>query len=136
VNILVAAQKSTRIGQAFVNCFDDPRTFFPWLADPAEARTCRVGQVGASQPRIPGISPAKIPASLRSTCSGPTCPNRRADFQTTKTEALQVGEPHLDALTLAARLLEGFGAYPRPRDVLISMRIISTGSIEGRPIVE
>jgi Styrene monooxygenase A putative substrate binding domain len=37
VNILVAAQKSTRIGRAFVNGFDDPRTFFPWLADPAEA---------------------------------------------------------------------------------------------------
>ena len=28
-----------------------------------------------------------------------------------------MGEPHLDALTLASRLLEGFGADPRPRDV-------------------
>jgi styrene monooxygenase A-like protein len=37
VNILVAAQKSARIGRAFVNGFDDPRTFFPWLADPGEA---------------------------------------------------------------------------------------------------
>jgi hypothetical protein len=37
VNILVAAQRSARIGRAFVNGFDDPRTFFPWLADPAEA---------------------------------------------------------------------------------------------------
>jgi Styrene monooxygenase A putative substrate binding domain len=37
VNILVAAQKSARIGRAFVNGFDDPRTFFPWLADPVEA---------------------------------------------------------------------------------------------------
>jgi Styrene monooxygenase A putative substrate binding domain len=37
VNILIAAQKSARIGRAFVNGFDDPRTFFPWLADPAEA---------------------------------------------------------------------------------------------------
>jgi hypothetical protein len=37
VNILMAAQKSARIGRAFVNGFDDPRTFFPWLADPAEA---------------------------------------------------------------------------------------------------
>ena len=26
-------------------------------------------------------------------------------------------EPHLDALTLAARLFEGFGADPRPRDI-------------------
>jgi hypothetical protein len=25
------------VGKAFVNGFDDPRTFFPWLADPAEA---------------------------------------------------------------------------------------------------
>ncbi|MGO8920713.1 MAG: styrene monooxygenase/indole monooxygenase family protein [Stellaceae bacterium] len=37
VNILVAAQTSARIGRAFVNGFDDPRTFFPWLADPAAA---------------------------------------------------------------------------------------------------
>ena len=37
VNILVAAQKSAKIGRAFVNGFDDPRTFFPWLADPGEA---------------------------------------------------------------------------------------------------
>lgn len=37
VKILVAAQTSARIGRAFVNGFDDPRTFFPWLADPAEA---------------------------------------------------------------------------------------------------
>jgi hypothetical protein len=25
------------VGKAFVNGFDDPRTFFPWLADPGEA---------------------------------------------------------------------------------------------------
>ncbi len=37
VKILVAAQNTPRIGRAFVNGFDDPRTFFPWLADPAEA---------------------------------------------------------------------------------------------------
>jgi hypothetical protein len=37
VNILVAAQGKPKIGKAFVNGFDDPRTFFPWLADPAEA---------------------------------------------------------------------------------------------------
>ena len=37
VKILVTAQNSTRVGRAFVNGFDDPRTFFPWLADPAEA---------------------------------------------------------------------------------------------------
>jgi Styrene monooxygenase A putative substrate binding domain len=37
VKILSAAQNSVRIGRAFVNGFDDPRTFFPWLADPAEA---------------------------------------------------------------------------------------------------
>jgi len=37
VNILVAAQSKSKIGKAFVNGFDDPRTFFPWLADPAEA---------------------------------------------------------------------------------------------------
>lgn len=35
--ILVAAKTSARVGRAFVNGFDDPRTFFPWLADPAEA---------------------------------------------------------------------------------------------------
>jgi Styrene monooxygenase A putative substrate binding domain len=37
INILVAAQTKPRVGKAFVNGFDDPRTFFPWLADPAEA---------------------------------------------------------------------------------------------------
>jgi Styrene monooxygenase A putative substrate binding domain len=37
MKILICAQKSARIGRAFVNGFDDPRTFFPWLADPAEA---------------------------------------------------------------------------------------------------
>jgi len=37
VKILGAAQTSERVGRAFVNGFDDPRTFFPWLADPAEA---------------------------------------------------------------------------------------------------
>jgi hypothetical protein len=37
VNILVAAQSKPKIGEAFANGFDDPRTFFPWLADPAEA---------------------------------------------------------------------------------------------------
>jgi hypothetical protein len=33
--ILVAAKTSPRVGRAFVNGFDDPRIFFPWLADPA-----------------------------------------------------------------------------------------------------
>jgi hypothetical protein len=37
INILGAAQSKPKIGKAFVNGFDDPRTFFPWLADPAEA---------------------------------------------------------------------------------------------------
>ena len=37
VNILLAAQNKRKIGKAFVNGFDDPRTFFPWLADPVEA---------------------------------------------------------------------------------------------------
>ncbi len=37
INILVAAQGKPKVGKAFVNGFDDPRTFFPWLADPAEA---------------------------------------------------------------------------------------------------
>src|SRR5262249_16904358 len=32
-------------------------------------------------------------------------------------DALQVREPHLDALAFSARLLEGFGANPRPRDI-------------------
>jgi hypothetical protein len=37
INILVAAQSKPKVGTAFVNGFDDPRTFFPWLADPGEA---------------------------------------------------------------------------------------------------
>jgi hypothetical protein len=37
INILVAAQSKPKVGSAFVNGFDDPRTFFPWLADPGEA---------------------------------------------------------------------------------------------------
>lgn len=37
ISILGAAQTSARIGRAFVNGFNDPRTLFPWLADPAEA---------------------------------------------------------------------------------------------------
>jgi hypothetical protein len=37
INILGAAQTKAKVGKAFVNGFDDPRTFFPWLADPAEA---------------------------------------------------------------------------------------------------
>jgi hypothetical protein len=37
INILGAAQTSERIGRAFVNGFNDPRTFFPWFADPVEA---------------------------------------------------------------------------------------------------
>jgi hypothetical protein len=37
INLLVAMQSKPKIGKAFVNGFDDPRTFFPWLADPAEA---------------------------------------------------------------------------------------------------
>jgi Styrene monooxygenase A putative substrate binding domain len=37
INILVAAQSKPKVGKAFANGFDDPRTFFPWLADPNEA---------------------------------------------------------------------------------------------------
>jgi hypothetical protein len=37
INLLGAAQAKAKVGKAFVNGFDDPRTFFPWLADPAEA---------------------------------------------------------------------------------------------------
>jgi hypothetical protein len=37
VNILIAAQTKPKVGKAFVNGFDDARTFFPWLVDPAEA---------------------------------------------------------------------------------------------------
>jgi hypothetical protein len=37
INLLVAMQSKPKIGKAFVNGFDDARTLFPWLADPAEA---------------------------------------------------------------------------------------------------
>jgi hypothetical protein len=37
INLLGAAQSKPKVGKTFVNGFDDPRTFFPWLADPAEA---------------------------------------------------------------------------------------------------
>ena len=37
INLLVAAQSKPKVGKAFVNGFDDARTFFPWLADPGEA---------------------------------------------------------------------------------------------------
>lgn len=37
MNILGAASQSPAIANRFVNGFDDPRTFFPWIADPAEA---------------------------------------------------------------------------------------------------
>jgi len=37
IKILGAAQASARIGRAFANGFNDPRTFFPWFADPVEA---------------------------------------------------------------------------------------------------
>jgi hypothetical protein len=37
INLLGAMQGKPKIGKAFVNGFDDPRTLFPWLADPAEA---------------------------------------------------------------------------------------------------
>jgi hypothetical protein len=37
LNLLVAMQTKPKIGKAFVNGFDDPRTLFPWLADPSEA---------------------------------------------------------------------------------------------------
>jgi hypothetical protein len=37
VRVLGVAQTSARVGRAFVNGFNDPRTFFPWLADPVEA---------------------------------------------------------------------------------------------------
>lgn len=37
IKILGAAQTSERIGRAFVNGFNDPRSLFPWFADPVEA---------------------------------------------------------------------------------------------------
>ena len=37
IKVLGAAQTSARVGRAFANGFNDPRTFFPWLADPVEA---------------------------------------------------------------------------------------------------
>ena len=37
INLLVAAESKAKVGKAFVNGFDDPRTLFPWLADPGEA---------------------------------------------------------------------------------------------------
>jgi hypothetical protein len=37
MNILGAASQSPAIASRFVNGFDDPRTFFPWIANPAEA---------------------------------------------------------------------------------------------------
>jgi hypothetical protein len=37
INILVAAQSEPKVGKAYVNGFNDPRTYFPWLVDPAEA---------------------------------------------------------------------------------------------------
>jgi len=37
INLLSAMQSKPKVGKAFVNGFDDPRTLFPWLADPAEA---------------------------------------------------------------------------------------------------
>jgi hypothetical protein len=37
ISLLGAMQSKPKIGKAFVNGFDDPRTLFPWLADPAEA---------------------------------------------------------------------------------------------------
>jgi hypothetical protein len=37
IKILGAAQTSPRIGRAFANGFNDPRTLFPWFADPLEA---------------------------------------------------------------------------------------------------
>jgi hypothetical protein len=37
INLLGAAQSKPKVGKAFVNGFDDPRKFFPWIADPAEA---------------------------------------------------------------------------------------------------
>jgi hypothetical protein len=44
INILGAAQTSERIGRAFVNGFNDPRTFFPWFADPVEAERFIAGE--------------------------------------------------------------------------------------------
>jgi hypothetical protein len=35
--VVLNAQSKPKVGKAFVNGFDDPRTFFPWLADPGEA---------------------------------------------------------------------------------------------------
>ena len=37
VNLLGAAGQLPKVASAFVNGFDDPRTFFPWLVDPKEA---------------------------------------------------------------------------------------------------
>jgi hypothetical protein len=37
LKLLVTANQVQGIADAFVNAFDDPRKFFPWLADPAEA---------------------------------------------------------------------------------------------------
>ncbi len=37
LKILGTAGASPRVAHAFVNGFDDPRRFFPWFADPAEA---------------------------------------------------------------------------------------------------
>jgi Styrene monooxygenase A putative substrate binding domain len=44
LGILGAAQTSARIGRAFVNGFNDPRTLFPWLSDPVEADRFTVGE--------------------------------------------------------------------------------------------
>lgn len=37
LKLLDSAGKMTAVAQAFVNGFDDPRTFFPWFMDPVEA---------------------------------------------------------------------------------------------------
>jgi hypothetical protein len=44
INILGAAQTSEKIGRAFANGFNDPRTLFPWFADPVEAERFIAGE--------------------------------------------------------------------------------------------
>jgi hypothetical protein len=38
MDLLGAAQTSARIGRWFANGFNDPRSFFPYFADPVEAQ--------------------------------------------------------------------------------------------------
>jgi hypothetical protein len=38
LNLLGAAGAMPPLASAFANGFDDPRTYFPWFADPTEAQ--------------------------------------------------------------------------------------------------